>query len=147
MTFTELTKWYLDLESRKGLSSYDRLMDCLDQFNEVLGDRVINTIKPVDLENYQAKRKEEGRADATVDMEIRIVKTMIKRAFDNGLVGSETIRAFNRVKKLLKRNANARNRVLRKDEINALISLLPLHTRAILFIAIHTGMRKTKSCL
>lgn len=144
MSLMELAKWYLDMKSRKNLSSYDRMTCCLDQFNKVFGDRIVNTIKPVDLENYQAKRKEEGRADATVDMEIRIVKTMIKKAFDNNLVGSETIRVFNKVNKLLKRNANNRDKVLSIDEIKALISFLPFHTRAILFIAIYTGMRKNE---
>ncbi len=144
VTVTALMKWYLELKSRKTLSSYDRMKCCLGQFNKVFGDQMVNTIKPIDLENYQAQRKEERRADATVDMEIRIVKTMIKKAFDNGLVGSETIRAFNKVKKLLKRNANTRDRVLSKAEIDALISLLPPHTRAILFIAIHAGMRKNE---
>lgn len=144
MTCRELSAWYLDLTSRKSLNSYDRVKGCLDQFNAVFGDRIVNSIKPLDLENYQGKRKDQGRADATVDMEIRIAKTMIKKAFDNDLVGADTIRTFNRVKKLLKRNANVRDRILSSDEVNALISFLPSHTRAILSIAVHTGMRKTE---
>jgi len=48
------------------------------------------------------------------------------------------------VKKLLRRNSNARDRILNRDEMTMLISLLPSHTRAILCIAFHTGMRKNE---
>jgi len=90
-TYRELTTWYLKLTSRKGLASYERMVGCLDNFNAVFGNRVVNDTKPADLEDYQAKRKADGRADATVDMEIRIVKTMVKKAFNNDLVGGRTI--------------------------------------------------------
>jgi integrase len=46
---------------------------------------IFGRIKPVDLENLQAKRKQQGYSDASVDQEISAAKTMINKAFDNDL--------------------------------------------------------------
>jgi integrase len=144
MTFTELAKWYVNLKSVAALRSYDRVKGALNQFNTLLGDRIVNSIKTIDLEDYQVKRTLDKKAPATIDMEISIAKTMITKAFDNEMVGGHTLRAFKKVKKLLKRNANARDRVLSIDECKRLIALLPPHTRVIIGIAIYTGMRKSE---
>jgi hypothetical protein len=63
MTSKELAKWYLGLEKVKALSSYWRLKIALQRFNSVFGDMIVSNIKPADLEIYQVRRKEEGKAD------------------------------------------------------------------------------------
>jgi len=67
---------------------------------------------------------------------------MINKAFDNDIVGGDTLRVFKKVKKLLKRNANARNKILTLDQFGKLMQKLPHHTRTILATAFYTGMRK-----
>ena len=66
MTFNELAEWYLSLEKVKALASYSRVELSLRKFNSEFGDLIVSKIKPVDLENYQAKRKAEGLADNTI---------------------------------------------------------------------------------
>ncbi len=51
MTFSELTGWYLKLSSVQRLKSYERVQICLDNFNKVFGNRVVNTLQPVELES------------------------------------------------------------------------------------------------
>lgn len=80
MTFNELTEWFLDLEKVKSLAYYPTLSINLKKFNSEFGNIVISQIKPVDLENYQAKRKAAGRSDSTVDQEIAAVRNMINKA-------------------------------------------------------------------
>ena len=63
MTFNVLTKWYLDLEGVKRLARYPILKINLNSFNQVFGDTIVNQLRPLDLENYQAKRKAQGQAD------------------------------------------------------------------------------------
>jgi len=46
----------------------------------------VDGIKPVLLEDYQEDRERQGRAAATIDMEISIAKTMIIKAFDNDMI-------------------------------------------------------------
>lgn len=142
ITLNELSKWYLDLKSVQKLRSFDRIKGALWQVNTVMGDRIVGSIKPIDLEEYQNKRVEDGKAPATIDMELSIVKTMVFKAFENDMIGGNTIKAFKKVRKLLKRNANVRDRVLTMAEYQKLMSLLPHHTRAIIGIAFYTGMRK-----
>ncbi len=141
-TFNELTKWFLGLEKVKSLAYYPTLQINLKKFNTEFGNVIISQIKPVDLENYQAKRKAAGRSDSTVDQEIAAVRNMINKAFDNDLVGGDTLKSFKRVKKLLRGNANARDKILPLSQFNRLLEHLPWHAKAIVATAFYTGMRR-----
>ena len=57
MTFAELSEWYLGLNQVKKLASIDRVKGALDNFNRIFGDRIVSSLKPLDLENYQDKRE------------------------------------------------------------------------------------------
>ena len=142
MSFHELTEWYLKLESVKALARYSILKINLNSFNEVFGSTIVNRLKPVDLENYQAKRKAQGQADSYVDQQIAMAKAMVNKAFDNDLVGGDVVKVFKRVKKLLKGDSNARDRVLSPDEFQKLMNALPAHTGAIVATGYYGGMRK-----
>jgi len=142
MSFYELTKWYLNLESVKALARYPILKINLNSFNAVFGDNIVNTLKPVDLENYQVKRKAQGQADSYIDQQIAMARAMINKAFDNDIVSGDIIKIFKRVKKLLKGDSNARDRVLSSDEFNRLMEALPSHTRAVVATGYYGGMRK-----
>ena len=140
--FQEITDWYLGLESVKATAYYVTQQTNLKAFNSCFGNTLINQIKPADLENYQAKRKKAGRADSYVDQEIGAAKRVIKKAFYNDKVDADTLKTFQRVEKLLKRNANARNKILTLDQFKQLMNHLPQHTRAILATGFYTGMRR-----
>jgi len=142
MTFNALTKWYLDLEGVKRLARYPILKVNMNSFNQVFGDTIVNQLRPLDLENYQAKRKAQGQADSYIDQQIAMARAMINKAFDNDLVSGDTIKVFKRVKKLLKGNSNARDRVLSSEEFDRLMDALPSHTRAIIATGYYAGMRK-----
>ncbi len=141
MSFKELSDWYLGLEKVKALASYPTLLINLKNFNSIFGSMPVSQIKPVDLENYQAKRKAEGRADHTIDEQIGAAKAMINKAFDNDIVGGDTLRTFKKVRKVGKRNANARKKILNFDQFKKLFEHLPIHTKWILATGFFTGMR------
>ncbi len=141
MTFAELADWYLDLSPVKKLSSYNRIRQGIANFNRAFGTRIVSTLKPLDLENYQEKREEEGRAPATIDMEISLVKTMVAKAFDNDLVDGRTVKAFRVVKRKLKKAGNARKRTITIEEFLKLVDVAPDHLKAFLTVAFNTGMR------
>jgi len=142
MTFDELTEWYIKLESVKALASFSIVKIYLKKFNAVFGKMIVSKIKPADLENLREKRRKEGCADATIDQEIGKAKSMVFKAFDNDIVGGDTIRTFKKMKKLVKRSGNARNKILSPDEFKNLLDKLPLHLRNIMTAAYYTGMRK-----
>jgi len=142
LTFNELTKWYLELEKVKALARYSIMTINLNSFNAEFGNIVVSQLKPVDLENYQAKNKAAGYADAYIDQQISVAKTMVNKAFDNDLISGDTLRVFKKVKKLLKRNGNARKVVIAPDKFEEVLKKAPQHTRAILATAFYTGMRR-----
>ena len=141
MTFNELAAWYLGLKSVKVLASFKRLGCCLRNFTNAFGGRIVSSLKPVDLEKYQHKRIEAGRAPATVDMEITIAKTMILKAFDNDLVDGRTVKVFRSVKRQLRKGTNARRQTLNVVGYIRLLKVAPPHLRALLVLAFNTGMR------
>ena len=144
MTFQELTDWYLNLEKVKAKKGCWRIKIALENFNSELGDIIVGQVKPVDLENYQVKRTGDGKAGSTVDKELSIVQTMINKAFDNSKIGGETLRAFKKVENLLKKNANARDRILPLDEYHRLMDYLPRHLKPVVATAFYTGMRRAE---
>jgi hypothetical protein len=89
----------------------------------------VDTIKPAALENYQQKRKRQGKADSTVDADLKAAGGMIRKAFNNDMVSGKTLKTFQRVDKLLEGNANARDRILQPNEYDSLIRHLSNHLR------------------
>ncbi len=74
--------------------------------------------------------------------QVGAAKTVVNKAYDDGLVSAETVQVFKRVKKLLKRNSNARDTVLTIEQIESLMGALPHHTKTIMATAFYTGMRR-----
>ena len=143
MTYQELSDWYLKLEKVRALPSYATNLIKLKKWNAEFGDMIVSQIKPIDLENLQAKRRKESQADATIDQEISKVKVMINKAFDNDMISADTLKSFKVVKPLLRnKNANARDRILTPQEYEALFESVPSHLKGILAIGYYTGMRK-----
>jgi hypothetical protein len=131
ITFSELMKWYLSLSSVKELASCKRIEYALNNFKEVFGDRLLGSILPIEIEEYQNKRAAQGRAAATIDMELSLVRTMITKAFDNDIIGGDTIKPFRKVKKRLKKGAIVRKRTISISEYERLVSNAPPHLKPI----------------
>ena len=142
MTFDELTKYFLKMEQVKAKAYYKTLEINLASFNKVFGNTKVKDIKKSDLENYQAIRKKQGLSDSYVDQEVGAARSIIYKAFDDDLISFDHVKVFKKVKKLLKKNSNARKRVLSSEEFKKLMDALPLHTKAIIAMGYYTGMRK-----
>lgn len=142
MTFQALSKWFLSLERVKAFASYDRYKHSFDNFKSEFGNVLVRDIKKSQIENYQQKRLAEGKAKATVDREIGDVKQMINDAYKDRLVGAHIVMTFSEVKKLLKKNENARDVILPADKFENLLLHSPQHLIGILATGFYTGMRK-----
>ncbi len=148
ITFNELVEWYLGLEKVKATAYYDALgNNLLGRFKAEFGDLVANQLRPADIENLQTRLKAEGLSDSYTDQIIGAAKAMVTKAFDNDLVAGDALKPFRRVKDLLKKNANARKRILSGEEFGRLMVALSksprsFHLRAIVATAYYTGMRR-----
>jgi integrase len=142
VTFNELKDWYLSRERVKALAAFRQITVHMNRFCSVYGDNQVNQLRAVDLEDLQMKRKAAGLADATIDDEIGYIRTMVTRAFDNDMIGGEPLKAFRRTPRLLKRNSNARDRVLSPEEYQRLYEAAHAHLKPIIGAAYYTGMRR-----
>lgn len=145
MTFHELIyDWYLTLPKIQGRKSFKdgTTQSYFRKFSNDFGDKRVDKIKVLDLENLQFDRQKQGYAPATVDYELSIVKTMIKRAYDNDLVGPAIVKTFDRIRSTLKPRQNARSRIWTKDEFYAVYGVSPPYLKVALAIGFFTGMRK-----
>jgi hypothetical protein len=82
ITFKELSKWYLNQQDKEKDYHYILSLN-LKKFNSEFGKDVVNDIKPIDLENFQAKLKKDNLSDSYVDQIIGAAKAVINKAFDN----------------------------------------------------------------
>ena len=141
MNFSDLSTWYLDLSQVQSLASYKRICGCFKNFNSEFGKTRIIDLKQTDLSEYQTKRSAAGRAAATVDMEIKIVKTALTLAESNDMISMDAMKPFRRTKRLLKSGDNARGRVFSFDEVQGLLQHPAKHLRPVILFAVFTGMR------
>jgi len=144
ITFSKLTDWYIGLEIVKSKKYYPTLKTNLAAFIYEFGEMLVNEIKPVYLESYQLKRKAEGKSDSYIDQEIGAARAMVNKACDNDIISATPLKVFRRVKKLLKKNSNARSRILSTKEFDILMKSLPFHTKQIFATGFYTGMRKAE---
>lgn len=141
MTFSQLAEWYMQLKSVQALSSHRQISVYVRKFLMEFGNRTVTSLKPADLEDLQIKRKEQGYAPASIDQEVAHAQIMVNKAFMNDLVDIGAISVFKRVRKVLKANGNARDRILSPEEFVALCDHAPKHLRDILVMGYYTGMR------
>ena len=113
----------------------------MKNFDNVFGEFQLYEIRQVHLEEYQDRRKNQNRADATIDMEIKYAQTAVTKAFDNDMIDGHCLKAFRKTKRLLKEGANARKIVISFDQYLKLINAASKHYREVLIIAYNTGMR------
>ena len=142
ITFQDLGKWYLAQAKVQDLAYHKTLQYNISAFNSEFGQHLVNKIKLLDLENYQSLRKKAGKSDSYIDQEVGAARRMLVKAWENDMVSGDTLKPFKRLKKMLKKGSNKRDRVLSTEEFNTLITNLPKHARDIIIAAFYTGMRR-----
>lgn len=140
-TFNELAEWYFRQPSVLRLKSLVRIRIAIDRFTGVFGDIPTTEIKRADIERYQDSRTNAGKAPATIDTEIRMIKTMVNAGFMGDVIDGSALKQFKTVKRLLRTGANARRRILKKSEYQAIIEVALPHIRDFVIIGLNTGMR------
>jgi integrase len=141
-TFEELSHWYLELESVKRLSWIKNIEVHIKHWKKEFGGLQVNQLKKSSIINFQSKMLETGKARAYIDYITGTAYAMINRAFEDDMISCDCLRPFKKVKKLLKKNANARDLVFTREQYELLIQHLPKHLVPIVITAYWTGMRK-----
>jgi integrase len=143
-TLAELSEWFQELEKIKALAMFSAIKAHLKLIKADLGDRPANSLLPEDIENLQVQLKEKGLSASYIDQVIDTARYMITKAFDNDLIGGDCLKPFRKVKGVLKRGANARQRVLTPKEYRRLFDACPVHLRGIVSLGFWSGMRRAE---
>ncbi|NTV28734.1 MAG: site-specific integrase [Candidatus Omnitrophica bacterium] len=128
---------HLKLNCSKGWARKERVN--LDRLARFFGDRRLQDITPMMVEQFKAERLKEV-APATVNKALACLKAMFNKASDWGLLDGKN--PVSKVK-LLKVD-NKRLRYLEKPEIARLIGNCLAHLKPIVILALNTGMRKSE---
>jgi integrase len=141
-TFEELSKWYLGLEVVKGLKMIGALKIHSRIWNEQFGTLQVNKIKMSSIENFRTKMLKAGKSRSYIDQIVGTARAMVNKASDDDMLSKDCLRPFKKVKKLLKKNANARDMIFSREQYEKLLAELPAHQVPIVATAYWTGMRK-----
>jgi integrase len=89
-------------------------------------------------------RRERSVSPYTLDVEMIIVRAMINAAFDADKVDGRVLKVFRKVDSLATTEDKTRKRAVSIEEYKKLLAVAPAYLRAMLSIAILTGMRHSE---
>jgi integrase len=142
VTFQELSEWYLELEVVKGLKMFEILKIHSRIWNKQFGSLMVNRIKKSSIENFRTKLLSSGKSRSYIDQIVGTAFAMVNKAFEDDMLSGDCLRPFKKIKKLLKKNANARDMIFTRKQYEKLLANLPAHQVPIVATAYWTGMRK-----
>lgn len=139
MRFEQLADEYLENWSRveKRESTYHRDQLSVQWLKEAFGKKLLSEITRRDVEKYLAQRKEAGKAPATLNRELCCMKNMLRKAVDWGYMKTNPAWGVKQQREALKEFE-----FLTEVEMDQVIENCAPHLRAIVTLAIHTGMRR-----
>lgn len=136
--FKDFSEIYLEDYAKPNKRSWKRDLFSLKLLNAYFGDRYLYEITTSMVERYKSKRH--GNVSvATVNRELACLKCIFNKAILWNMTGNNPAKSV----KLFKEN-NARLRYLEKEEIAKLLSNCPHVLKAVVTVAINTGMRKSE---
>ena len=137
MKLLELVDLYLQYSKTKK-RSYIRDCGLTKNLLEYFGPEAdVTKIKPLEIEQYQGKRKDEGRALRTINREVACLKAMYNKGIAWGRLKENPaarVRLF--------KEQNTKVRFLTGEEIKKLLDVSAPYLRNIIIFALNTGMRK-----
>ena len=136
--FHEFAVDYLELtKPNKKQSSWSREISVMRRLDKRFGKKIFQQITTDEVERYKIKRLRDGVMPATINRELALLKTMFTKALEWNKVNSNPAKAV----KLLD-GENERVRYLMPDELNSLLSNCSGILKAIVTVAVNTGLRK-----
>jgi integrase len=144
MTFNQVASWYYDLPSVQNISYIKDLRLYSNHFLKEYGEYNVMNIKSENIEAFQYQKKAEGYSDSYIDKMVSSIYAMVKKAVYNDLIPSRATIPFVNISKFLRKNSNARNRVLSRSEYDLIYQNLGNHLKPVFATAYWTGMRKNE---
>lgn len=135
--FKDFAHTYLETHAKPNKRSWQTTdRHYLKRLVPFFGEKYLYEINPMMIERFKAERKAEVSV-ASVNRELALLKCMFNKAIDWNMTKENPVRKV----KLFKEN-NWRTRYLEKEELVRLLRNSSFILRAIITVAVNTGMRK-----
>jgi len=134
--FSDFAEAYFKLHSRQHKRSYKSDKANIKQLNHFFGNKYLHDITPMLVEKYKIERGKKT-SKVSVNRQVALLKHMFTKAVEWGKMSSNPIAMV----KLYKENNN-RIRFLEKEEMQRLICNCEGLLKAIVIVALNTGMRR-----
>ena len=121
----------------KEQSTYMRDTNSMKHLKAFFGKKDIAVIKRRDVEQYIAQRKAAGIKPGTINRELSCLKNMLRKAVDWEYLDSNPAWGVSQ-----QREEIEEYEFLREGEIEQLLAVCPPDTRAVVTVALYTGMRR-----
>jgi len=135
--FSEMAKEYIGRYAKINKKSFSRDEQSLGHLIPFFAGKYLYEISPQMIEDYKAKRLQEGVTGSTVNRELGCMKHIYTKAIEWGKATENPVKRV----KLFKEN-NQRVRFLEKGEIKILLDVCPEFLKPIVIVALNTGMRQ-----
>lgn len=137
--FEDFADEYLELHCKPNHRGVRKAAEAnLKVLKRFLSGKYLSEIDVITVERFKRERMQENVSPATVNRALACLKSMFNRAIDWGRYEGE-----NPVRKVkLLKESNGRLRYLEKEEIALLIKACSGNLKAIVIVAINTGMRR-----
>ncbi len=142
LTFNELSTWYTGLLNIQKKKYYKTILKRLKKWNAVFGEKQIIKIRKSDIDNYQATMLNKGYAEGTIDLEVFAAKMIVQAAIDDDRITGDCIKPFRKIKRLLRGDSNARNKIITPEQLFGIIDKLPQYLHGIVSLGFFGGMRQ-----
>ena len=137
--FDFVEKYLTYSKNNKAFSTYKRDELCTKHLKRFFKNIWLDKLAPHDIEKYKSKRLEDGVKARTVNIELRCLSNMLRKAVEwNNLLVSP----FSRVK-LLKQRIKP-PRFLTKEELQKLIEAATPRYKQIIKVLVNTGLRESE---
>ncbi len=136
--FDDLASMYLELHAKPNKKSWHSDDDTIKQLKKYFGGRYLSEITPLFVDKFKMDRAKKV-SPATVNRNLACLKCMFNKAI---MWGKASVNPVTQVR--LFKEDNKRIRYLEKEEIVKLLANCRGHLKAIVIVAINTGMRKSE---
>lgn len=136
--FDAFAREYLEwVKANKKPSSYQRISSVFSRLIASFGPRCLNEISTWEIERYKKARKEAGKAPATINLELRFLRSLLYKAYAWKKLADPPDRSV----KLLK-TPEGKTRFLSEEEEAAILAVASPALRRIVIAGLLTGFRR-----
>ncbi len=142
LTLKEFSETYMEeySRSRNKVSSQVRKEVAFKFLNQSLGRMNLEAITPAHLHKYVRSRKSKGLSDATVNREITILKHLLNYAVECGVIESNPVEKFKRLKEEQKERPR-----FTEDQVQKVIDAVRPECRPLFTFIRETGCRREEA--